>query len=168
MKLLDGVEGDAVLSPCGRFRYLLTRIWDWSRPPAIWVMLNPSTADASSDDQTLRRVQAYSRREGAGGASIVNLFAYRSTDPAELRHVDDPVGEVNDIILESILGTGRGLAVVAWGAGAHRFPARVQEVLDLAERVGRHRLYRLGAPLKDGHPRHPCRVGDGLTLEEYR
>lgn len=167
MKLLDGVRGDAVLSPCGAYRYLLTRTWG-SGDPLVWVMLNPSTADATSDDQTLRRVQAYSRREGAGRAQIVNLFAYRSTDPAELRRVDDPVGEVNDQILEVFLGQPRGSVVVAWGAGAHRYHARVQHVLDLAERVGRHRLYRLGAPLQGGHPRHPCRVGDGLTLEEYR
>ncbi|MBL8605195.1 MAG: DUF1643 domain-containing protein [Myxococcales bacterium] len=74
----------AVISDCGRYRYRLWRIWDEARAPVAFVMLNPSTADATSDDPTLRRCMGFARDWGAGGVVLVNVFAYRATKPTDL------------------------------------------------------------------------------------
>lgn len=166
MKLLDGVRGWAKVSDDGAYRYLLGREWDRTLPPATWVMLNPSTADGREDDQTLRQVQAYSRREGAGAAHVVNLFGLRSSDPALLYRHPDPVGPGNDELLDLFVARPSGITVVAWGAHGHRWPARVQHVLGVAAREGIV-LRRLGEPLQSGQPRHPARAGLGHRLEVH-
>ncbi|MDB5297796.1 MAG: hypothetical protein JWO31_3779 [Phycisphaerales bacterium] len=71
----------AVLSPCERYRYVLHRWWDESKPAVCWLMLNPSTADAATDDPTIRKCCGFARAWGAGGIAVVNLFALRATDP---------------------------------------------------------------------------------------
>lgn len=170
MKLLDGVKGDATFSPDHSYRYLLTREWDWSLPPVVWVMLNPSTAGTASDDQTLRRVQAYSRAWGRGRCYVVNLFGLRSTSPKALYAADDPVGPGNDDVLDALLCPPpletEVLAVAAWGAHGARVGDRVRVVMNIAARYGTT-LHRLGPSLKGGHPRHPCRAVDGLPLEVH-
>lgn len=165
MKLLEGVRGDATLSPDGQFRYLLTRTWD-ARPPATWVMLNPSTADALQDDMTLRRVQSFSRAAGAGGVWVVNLLGLRASDPSELRRALDPNGPANDEVLDIALGSRHRIVVAAWGAHGAEWRDRVEFVEFLARHHERP-LLRLGAPLAGGHPRHPCRAPDVLRLEPH-
>ena len=92
----QGVTRLATFSTCGRYRYTLTRIWgepDGER--AAFILLNPSTADAEKDDPTIRRCIAYARAWGFVGLEILNLFAWRSTDPHNLRMVPDPIGPMN-------------------------------------------------------------------------
>lgn len=108
----------AEFSPCERYRYRLGRYWDnHLSPDESWVtflMLNPSTADASIDDPTIRRCIGSGRDWGFRRVEIVNIFALRSTDPKNLRRVDDPVGPGNDAaILDACQGAS--LVVVAWG-----------------------------------------------------
>lgn len=87
----------ASLSGCGTFRYDLGRVWDPGNPRRVlWVMLNPSTADADVDDPAIRRCVAFSKREGAGGLTVTNLFAFRASNPAALVDASDPVGPEND------------------------------------------------------------------------
>src|SRR4029079_19593153 len=105
---------DAVMSPCGRYRYRLTRVWDESRPAVCWVMLNPSTADAVKDDPTIRRGSSFSWSWGAGGLVVVNLFAFRATNPADLLDAPDPVGPENDAHVRDA-AKGAGLVMAAWG-----------------------------------------------------
>src|SRR5262245_13227298 len=107
-------QSSAELSPCGRYRYALTRTWGDPKKVVCWVMLNPSTADADQDDPTIRRCLGFSRAWGAGGLVVVNLFALRATDPDQLRIAADPVGPDNDSHL-STAAFGR-LVVAAWGA----------------------------------------------------
>lgn len=73
-------EQSATISECGRYRYRLTRRFA-DGPCATFVMLNPSTADETIDDPTIRRCRNFAIREGCGGLVVVNLFAYRATDP---------------------------------------------------------------------------------------
>src|SRR5207245_10014631 len=75
-----------------RYRYRLWRRWDAARPVVAFVMLNPSTADAARDDPTIRRWSGFARAWGYGRLEVVNLFAYRATDPRWVRHVPGPVG----------------------------------------------------------------------------
>ncbi len=105
---------DAVISPCGRYRYRLTRTWDHSAPPLAWIMLNPSTADAEIDDPTIRRCVKFARREGCGGIEVLNLFALRATNPTELWRVTYPIGPDNDQWIREVLHPHHRV-VAAWG-----------------------------------------------------
>src|SRR5262245_19133112 len=97
---------EALISPCGLYRYWLTRTWDNSLRRVCWVMLNPSTADAEQDDPTIRRCVGFARSWGAGGIIVVNLFAFRASDPKALLRAADPVGPDNDgHILKSVLAS---------------------------------------------------------------
>ena len=101
----------------GPYRYLLTRrILDEDEGRRIlWIMLNPSTADASEDDPTIRRVLGFSKRWGYGWVEVANLFAFRSASPKELLAVTDPVGPLNDSYLAEALNRTSDV-VVGWGA----------------------------------------------------
>lgn len=105
---------DAVISPCGAYRYRLSRVWDHHTLPLVWIMLNPSTADANVDDPTIRRCMAFSRRDGYGGIEVLNLFAFRATDPQNLKTAHDPIGPQNDRWIKEVLHPHH-IVVAAWG-----------------------------------------------------
>ena len=146
-------HGTADFSADGVYRYHLTRRWDLDgEAVATFVMLNPSTADADLDDPTIRRCIGFARAWGMAALRVLNLYAYRSTDPRELRHVPDPVGPDNDDFLRrnaQAAATFGWPLIAAWGAGAE--PQRVTHVLSLP---GMTRLRSLGTT-KSGAPRHP-------------
>ncbi len=162
--LFPSVHCDADISPDGRYRYWLTRIWDLDRPRACWIALNPSTADASVDDPTIRRCMGFSRRWGAGGIYVVNLFALRATDPRELRLPGDPVGPDNDAYLKDAARAGFLCFVAAWGASAIA-AARVEPVLAIFREHGR--LLQCLGQTKDGAPRHPLYVRADTALVPF-
>jgi hypothetical protein len=144
------MERNALISPNGVYRYWLSRRWEGRPAPLMaWVMLNPSTADATVDDPTIRRVMHFSRREGYAGCLVMNLFALRTPDSSQLRRHPNPVGVRNDRFLQQLARKGDSI-VVAWGSKA--LPARVHEVLNGALKDAH--LICLG---KTGHgyPRHP-------------
>jgi hypothetical protein len=150
-----GLLHSAVLSPCGTYRYELTRRWS-SRSLAGWVMLNPSTADADVDDPTVRRCIGFTKAWGYGGLVIRNLFALRATDPSELDRHADPVGPENDAHLARCQRDA--LTVIAWGARGGR---RGRDVLELLATHG-VRPYRL-AVTGNGQPRHPLYLKASLV-----
>src|SRR6187200_2293770 len=88
---IPGVDRSASFSSDRRYRYRLDRWWSDGAPPVVWVMLNPSAADATVDDPTIRRVVALSRSWGFGGCTVVNLFGWRAAHPRDLASVADPV-----------------------------------------------------------------------------
>jgi hypothetical protein len=161
--VLAGGIASAVFDQARVYRYLLTRIWDPARPPMVFVMLNPSTADAFVEDPTSRRCQSFARREGAGGVVVVNLFALRSTNPRALLGHADPVGRHNDAFIRQAINAG-GQVVAAWGADravgarggevARYLGARGVELLCLGRTSG-------------GCPRHPLYVTGTAVLEAY-
>lgn len=110
----DDGRGTAILSADRAYRYVLTRWWG-TGSHMVWVMLNPSTADAFTEDPTIRRCRTYARREGCGGLTVVNLFALRSTDPKALRAHPDPVGPGNDAAILRGLWHSPALVVCGWG-----------------------------------------------------
>ncbi|MCX4707173.1 DUF1643 domain-containing protein [Streptomyces sp. NBC_01373] len=165
LQLQTGSAGSAVLSPCGTYRYRLDRSWNEDAAPMVWVMLNPSTADADEDDSTLRRVTAFSKKAGCGGLVVVNLFALRSKDPKELRAHADPIGPCNEAaVLDATAGAAR--IAVAWGDVTRAERAeRARAVTALLTGHGRP-LECLGLTGK-GHPRHPLYVRDNTPLTAY-
>ena len=86
----------ARFSECRVWRYALWRTWDPARAPLVFVGLNPSTADETQDDPTIRRCLGFARDFGCGGLHMLNIFAFRATNPDELRRTDDPVGPDNE------------------------------------------------------------------------
>jgi hypothetical protein len=145
------VSSSAVISPCETYRYELRRTWDPNQPTVGWIMLNPSTADATLDDPTIRRCVGFARRWGYGGIVVRNLFALRATDPRALRTHPDPVGPANDRHLLNGARGGDALTICAWGAHGS-LHGRDRAVLDLFDAFVR--VHHLGLT-KAGHPRHP-------------
>jgi hypothetical protein len=146
--------GPAVISSCGRYRYQLSRQLGPSPQVATFIMLNPSTADASQDDPTIRRCIGFARQWGCGQLVVLNLFAFRATDPADLKRTADPVGPENKHWFAKAL-TGDGPVVCGWGVhGTHRDQDRV--VLGWLRELGIQPV-ALGLT-KDGHPKHPLYV----------
>src|SRR5689334_19453129 len=110
------LEDNAVISACGRYRYVLTRQVGPGSRRATFVMLNPSTADATNDDPTIRRCIGFAREWGCGRLVVLNLFAFRATDPADLKRAIDPVGPENRDWFERTLRPPHdGPLVCAWG-----------------------------------------------------
>jgi len=140
----------AVLSDDGRYRYRLGRLWRESGLILPFVMLNPSTADAEQDDPTIRRCIGFAEKLGYAGLVVVNLYAFRATDPRVLWQVDDPVGPDNDRHLFDVMESRR-IVIAAWGGNAK--PDRVDVTVRMATAAGAN-LCALGET-KDGHPRHP-------------
>lgn len=144
----------AVFSPCARYRYLLWRSWDAGKSQVLFVMLNPSTADAERNDPTVERCQRRAHAMGFGGVLVANLFALRSTDPAALYAVHDPIGPDNN---RAIRDAARGAALVVCAWGDHgALGGRGAAVRALLERHG-HALYVLGLN-RGGAPKHPLYV----------
>lgn len=143
--------GNAVIDGC--YRYVLTRDVDSFGDGAVaFVMLNPSTADATSDDPTIRRCRGFARRLGFARLVVVNLFALRSTDPAEIDRAQDPVGRDNDDHIYLQTKDAR-MVIAAWGVPQS---ARVEQRADAVTRTLAltRDVHALGLS-KDGHPRHP-------------
>ena len=144
------MERDAEISPCGKYRYVLKRQWKRQSSLVLFIGLNPSTADSDSDDPTLRRCIRFARTWGYGGVVMANLFAYRATDPKNLKLVADPVGPLNDDWLARLRAETE-VAVAAWGNhGGLQDRART-----VSARLGK--LYCLGCTGR-GAPRHPLYV----------
>ena len=150
------MERDAEISACGNYRYALRRQWNHRSPRVLFIGLNPSTADADSDDPTLRRCMRFAQAWGFGGVVMANLFAYRATDPDTLRRVADPVGPENDRWLAQLRAEAE-IAVAAWG-NRGRLYGRAQAV---SGRLGR--LSSLGRT-RTGAPRHPLYVRGSTAL----
>jgi hypothetical protein len=153
--LKGDAESLAVYSPCEAYRYALTRIWDVSAPRAVFVMLNPSTATEVQNDPTVERCERRARALGFGGFRVVNIFAYRATDPRVMRAQADPVGPGNDAALVEAAGWGDQI-ICAWGNhGAHlRRGAAVEALL----RAQGKPLFHLSLT-KEGVPKHPLYIG---------
>ncbi len=157
------MERGAVMSDCGLYRYTLERRWvPLERRPddgairngkmILWVLLNPSTADAETDDPTNTRALDFSMAWGFGACVFVNLFAWRATDPKEMLAAADPIGPDNDEHIRDQLGKADHV-MVAWGVpGKHR--GRDDDVLDIMASVWQRRPSCFGCNLNDT-PKHP-------------
>lgn len=148
----------AKISECKAYRYALSRIWDNRKPALLFIMLNPSKADHRKDDNTIRRLYTFSDNNGCGGFHVVNLFAFRSTNPKDLVSIPDPIGSENNEWIQSSLENANKV-VCAWGVNGFLFD-RDTQVLELLSGVD---LYCLGTT-KKGLPRHPLMVASKTPL----
>jgi hypothetical protein len=138
----------------GPYRYLLWRRWD-DAATLLFVMLNPSMADARRDDPTIRRCLGFARAWGFGGVEVVNLFAWRATAPRDLLRARDPIGPDNDRVIAAAAGRAQAV-IAAWGNhGEHR--DRDRQVAELLASAAAAAPRCLGATGR-GAPRHPLYV----------
>jgi len=107
-------SGGAIFDPTGFYRYTLWRCWEPDGPKVLFIMLNPSTADGTRDDPTIRRCRRFAQTWGYGGVEIVNLFALRATHPRDLRRSDQPIGSANDGYVRAAVSEVARV-VAAWG-----------------------------------------------------
>jgi hypothetical protein len=153
------MEKGADISADRLYRYSLWRIWQPAKPLVMFIGLNPSTADATTDDHTIRRCLRFSADWGCGGLVMTNLFAFRATDPKAMLTAAEPIGSENDTVL--VHWVQKALFIVAvWGTkGGHQGRNKVIE-----ERFPNLRC--LGVT-KDGFPRHPARLRSDTQLITY-
>ncbi len=159
----------AEISLCGTYRYRLTRTWAEGGKRVLFVMLNPSTADAEADDPTIRRCVRFALREGGDALEVVNLFAFRSTHPRDLLTAEDPVGPNNDAILAEALAAA-DLVIAGWGVALESTP-RGRELLAARRPVLRRLLqgvevHALGLAAS-GAPRHPLYLRNEAPLVRW-
>ncbi|MFC1234424.1 DUF1643 domain-containing protein [Vibrio sp. F74] len=140
----------AVLSECRKYRYELWRIWDDSKPYAMFIGLNPSTADEVEDDPTIRRCINFAKDWGYGGLCMANLFAFRATQPEDMKKAKDPVGARNNDSLLS-LSRSAGVVVAAWGNDG-AFLGRSSEVKAVLQDLTALKVN------KSGEPAHPLYI----------
>lgn len=143
-----GTSCGADFSPCRTYRYSLTRRWDDVLPNVMFIGLNPSTADETEDDPTIRRCIGFAKDWGFGGLIMANLFAFRATDPKVMKRAADPVGPENDKWLWELYGRAK-LVIAAWGNDG-AFLERGGEVLAMLN----HDVCQLGYT-RSGQPKHP-------------
>ena len=152
-KTIMSIVGEAIFSDDDVYRYVLTR--GDAINPVVWIMLNPSTADAFVDDPTIRRTLGYMRSWGYGGVRILNVFALRATDPKELKKVADPAGPENVKFISETLITARNNqwpVICAWGATGN-YKGAADTIMEIA----RDNYVPLSCLklTKGGHPGHP-------------
>ena len=161
---LSLIGSGAVISECGNYRYVLHRGWGTEKS-AVFIMLNPSTADGFSDDSTIRRCIGFSKRWGCGGIVVVNLFAFRAKSPKHMIAARDPIGPENMSYIIEAVRVGE-VVVCAWGTlGAYQNQDIV--VVNQIHRTTPNVLLMALGITKHGFPRHPLYLPNNSELAEW-
>ena len=157
------MESSAIFSDCGRYRYVLSRHWE-DGETCVFVGLNPSTADDSKNDATVRKCMHFARSWGFAGISLVNLYARRCRYPQALLTSDDPVGPDNDRWLTSVIG-GAPHAIAMWGnRGARIYGEGIRRdtlLITLRSKCSCFFQTKLGAP------KHPLYLPKATPLQAF-
>jgi hypothetical protein len=160
----EEMKKSALISGDDKYRYSLWRQWDNMGGCVNFIMLNPSTADDTKDDPTIRKCIGFAKRWGYGSISISNLFAWRSTDPKVLRTLDrnTAVGPENDFHLRAI-GVASNLVVCAWGAEGYLHNRQSEVVGMLRDQCLNLHYIRMGA----ASPCHPLYLPYELVPQRW-
>ncbi len=143
----SNLRTDAQFSECRNYRYALWREWDESKPQAMIIGLNPSTADETKDDPTVKRCINFAISWGFGGVFVTNLFAYRATKPFEMKASDEPVGSENDAW---IMKLAKEASIVVAGWGNHgSYLSRSEKIRRILKNLHCMKIN------KSGEPTHP-------------
>lgn len=158
-------ESGAIFSDCEKYRYVLWRHWDLSKPHVLWILLNPSTADESVLDPTLTRCMNFSKSWGYGGFRVCNIFGYRSTNPKDMLSIENPVGLGNDYHIEQE-SIKADMIILGWGNhGGHlQRNAFVKKYLQFV--IGFKPVYALKVT-KTMEPSHPLYLKSDLKPVRY-
>lgn len=154
----------AIISMCQQYRYELGRDFVLNaNNPAIFCMLNPSTADDQIDDPTIKRCMQFAKDNGHDSLKVVNLYAYRSANPKNLWLTEDPIGAENDSHLYNLFSKHKKI-ICAWGANAKI--ERVIEIYQMLQQLNVE-MYCLGTT-KAGMPKHPLYIKSDQKFLEFK
>lgn len=156
---IERTPAGAIFSQDRKYRYILWRRWDMSKPKVMFIGLNPSTANEFVNDHTITTVMRYAKDWGFGQVFMCNLFAYISTDPKALLSVKDTIGEFND----EYLRTARALSkevIFAWGG--FKVGDRDKQVIRMFPNA------KCICHNSDGTPHHPLRLSASLKPELFK
>ena len=166
------IEASAVISDCGSYRYSLTRRWSANPRRALFVMLNPSTADGTEDDPTIRRCVRFAQREWCGSMDVINLFSIRSKDPSTIAAMNasgrNLYGDQRAEAIARAFHPQPDVIIVAWGAATvipEYLVRRAIETMRESHPWGMEAMC-LGKT-KSGDPRHPLYVRGDQPLERW-
>jgi hypothetical protein len=157
------MKSNAYISPDGKYRYWLIRVWNSQLPLLAIIGVNPSTADWRKNDQTILKDIGFAARLGFGGLLKLNVAAYRETDPRKCRKAIDPVGPENSVghLLGYIEQFKPSQVIVAWGKNGNYFIGRCEAIVREIPN-----LYCFGRN-NDGTPRHPLRLPYSTPLQPF-
>ena len=154
---LEGTEQEhireATYSNCRKYRYGLKIVWDKSKPIMVYCCLNPSTATEMQNDPTIERLERRARQKDFGGMWMLNIFAYRATEPKDMKSQENPVGTLNDDYISYVVSeTGAKKIHCGWGNhGLHL--DRQKQITELFNQLG---VSGLAIKInKNGTPAHP-------------
>lgn len=151
----------------GKYRYVLRRVWNTSPQKTVFMMLNPSTADHLTDDPTIKKCVHFAKKIDCGSLEVVNLFAYRETDPENLKNSilskQQLIGPENWFHVKKSLDTASTI-ILAWGNNAKIHRRFLDQ--DIINIINKYDCYCLGLT-KEGHPRHPLYVPNNKELEVF-
>lgn len=156
----------AEMSACRRYRYTLHRDLGMQTPCLTAIMLNPSTATATKDDPTIRRLIGFAKSWGHGSVLVLNLFAIRSTDPREMLAAADPVGPRNDEVIAGALTQAKQqgrFVLAAWGAHGGHLGRDFHVMHKLVEGVD----WRCLGRTHKGQPKHPLYIPKNTTPQAF-
>ena len=150
---------DALISPCGQYRYQLLRLWNPNKPLLLFLMKNPSRADALKDDHTIRKCRGFAQRLGYGGFYVGNLYAWRATSP-QIPNGNTGIGNPeNDHAIQE-MRQQTNLIIAAWG---NLTPLQTPRARSVIRQCHPQPLYALSLT-QNGHPCHPARLPYTNTL----
>ena len=158
---MPDMERSAVISECKKYRYSLTRTWYTSLPTVVFIGLNPSTADATEDDATIRKCIGFAERWEYGRLIMLNLFAFRATNPADMKAASDPIGPENNNVLHRM--TKVFDVIVCWGCDGD-FRDRAWVALNGVI----NGIPKCLGKTKHCHPKHPLYLPYETERELYR
>jgi hypothetical protein len=157
------IKSECLFSPDRLYRYWLIRIWDESLPVLTVIGVNPSTADETINDPTVRKVIGFAKRLNYGGLLMLNVGGYRSTDPVNWRKQQDPIGEENTAkhLLNYVKQFNTEKVIAAWGKNGNYQPKQCNDITNKFPE-----LYCWGRN-KDGTPKHPLMISYESKLEKF-
>lgn len=165
VKLESTMRYQSIMDTEKIYRYSLTRIWDETLPKITYIMLNPSVADHLKGDPTLNKCLNYAIDQGYGSIEVVNLFAYRSTDPDQLKRVHNPIGFDNDQFIMNAVKNAKTI-VLAWGGENGKLMNRDKAVLGLLKDY-KNKIKCFEDFTNKKKPQHPLTLKNGFILIDY-
>lgn len=157
----------AIFSHCGTYRYRLERLLGQAGPTGAFIMVNPSTADATRDDHTITKVQGFASRLGWSRVLVGNIFAYRATNIGDLATAPDATGPDNAAHLARIMDEA-SIVICGWGRLSKLPPELRGEwrgIVSLARR--REMPLHCFGTTRDGHPLHPLTLSYALEPMQW-
>lgn len=159
--IVDHERTGAEFSPCRTHRYVLWRRWGDVKSENLMMVigLNPSTADETEDDPTIRRCIRFAKDWGYDGLIMMNAYGFRATDPRDMQAASDPIGPGND---EAFMRYRSQVSMIIAAWGVHCSLEREAQVCKNIDR----QIHCLGKT-KHGRPKHPLYIRADVKPELF-